>query len=331
MSTKKLNLPIIVIGVFIALIIYLSYEIFFRGLNLAPNKTYTLIVKKGSTGNSIRRELNTKNILPNPFIFRLFARLTGYDRSLKAGEYSIDAKTSVYKLLSNIHQGDVITYKIRFQEGHTFKQLRQVLAASKNVIQQTNGKTSAWLMQQLDSKQINPEGMFFPDTYNYPANTTDLSLLKKSYAKMQQLLSQQWQYRATNLPYKNSYQALIMASLIETEALKDNERALIASVLLNRLRKKMRLQVDTTVMYGLNIPYGQPLTKQDLKLPTPYNTYLNYGLPPTPIAMPSLSSIEAALHPAISNYLYYVAKPDGSHKFSTTYEQHKQAIAKYLL
>lgn len=330
MRLNKLICFIVVISLLVAVTTYFLYQIFIENLNIPLNESYVLLVKKGSNSAQIKKQLQRRQIISSPMSFHLWARLAGYDRSLKAGEYQLSSKLTIYSLLHKIQQGEVIQHHIRFQEGTTFSQMRKLLAKRKNIQKKITNLSASLIMKEMNSSYQSPEGMFFPDTYKYPANTSDLSILKKSYNKMQKILQNQWQNRQEKLPYKDKYQALIMASLIESEAAVDNERSLIASVLINRLNKNMRLQVDPTVMYGLNIPFGQPITKKDLKEMTPYNTYRNHGLPPTPIGMPSLNSIHAALHPAISNYLFYVAKDNGTHQFSVTYKEHRQAIAKYL-
>ena len=184
-------------------------------------------------------------------------------------------------------------------------------------------------MNQLGAGNINAEGLFYPDTYFFTWGNTDLSVLKTAYLKMQKILDLAWNNRAPNLPYQNAYQALIAASLIEKETAIAAEKPLISSVIINRLAKNMRLQIDPAVQYGAEKNFTNVITKKELKTKTPYNTYLNAGLPPTPICMPSESSILAALHPATTDYLFYVATGTGGHNFSASYVEHEQQVAVY--
>lgn len=182
-------------------------------------------------------------------------------------------------------------------------------------------------MSRISSSDVDPEGEFFPETYYYTKDVSDLVILKRAYDLMQSRLSEAWQMRAADLPYQNAYEALIAASLIEKEAYFASERPLIAGVLVNRLKKNMLIQFDPTVIYGLGLRYDGTIHKKDLLENTPYNTYVRKGLPPTPIAMPSMASIEAALHPDNTDYLYFVARKDKSHQFSKTLPEHHAAVA----
>ncbi len=207
-------------------------------------------------------------------------------------------------------------------------QIRRVFsnttALQKTVIDQSDPV----LMSTLGYPYNSPEGLFFPDTYLYTWGNKDTKILRQAYQHMQNFLNQQWEQKAENLPYKDAYQALIVASLIESETHVASERPLIAGIILQRLKKQMYLQIDPTVLYGVNKPFGSKITQDDLHNDNPYNTYRHYGLPPTPINMPSAPSIQAALHPIYTNALYYVARGDGTHTFSATYIQHLAAIKK---
>lgn len=307
------------------------YTVLIKTLAIPAGKVAQLNIQQGSSSRSIAKRLQAEGLIRYSTPFIVWARLLQLDRNMQAGDYALTNKLTPYQLMQRIHRGEVKQYKLRFIEGTTFRLMLNNLKNRKKITHTVNGYTADQIMQKVARAGLHPAGMFFPDTYHFTAGTTDLEMLRRAYHKMQQVAQQQWPERAANLPYKSFYQALIVASLIETEAAKASERELIASVLLNRLQKHMRLQVDTTVLYGLAKPYGTKVLPADLKVKTPYNTYLHRGLPPTPIAMPGLASIHAALHPAITDYYYYVAKRDGYHQFSHSYAQHKQAIQNYLL
>ncbi len=305
------------------------YVIFWRQLHVPPG--YILRVRPGDTSRDIAGQLSEKKVLNYQLPFIIYARLRQQDRHMQAGEYALPQSLTINQLVALIHAGRVIRYAIRFQEGVTFRQMLAQLAADSKITRLTADRSSVWVMQHLGYAYQSAPGRFFPDTYYFYRGDSDLKILGIAYTKMQSILQQQWAQRAAGLPYVTPYQALIMASMIESEAAVASERSIIASVLLNRLRKGMRLQVDTTVLYGLHKPFGSRLARSDLSIMTPYNTYMRAGLPPTPIGMPSQASIHAALHPAHTSYYYYVAKPNREHKFSVTYAEHKAAIAKYLL
>ena len=305
------------------------YAIFLRQLHVPPG--YILRVRPGDTSRDIANLLFRQKVLNYQLPFIVYARLQQQDRHMQVGEYALPEGLTINQLVALIHAGRVIRYAIRFQEGVTFKQMLAQLAGDSKITHLTADKNPVWVMQQLGYAHQLAPGRFFPDTYYFYRGDSDLKILGVAYTKMRSILQQQWSSSAAGLPYTTPYQALIMASMIESEAAVASERPIIASVLLNRLRKGMRLQVDPTVLYGLHKPFGSRLARSDLSMMTPYNTYMRAGLPPTPIGMPSQASIHAALHPAHTSYYYYVAKPNREHKFSVTYAEHKAAIAKYLL
>lgn len=281
-------------------------------------------------GQQLVWKLYNENIYRHPHFLMWYMKWHGYDNRIKSGEFAIRSKMDIRDLINDIVQGKVLYRKIIFIEGWTFKQMRKELYQDHNI----KGLTKTWTDQQIMTKLGHPneypEGLFFPDTYFYTSGNTDLDILRKAYDEMQGLLTQQWPLRDSSLPYKTSYEALIVASLIEKETAVEKERTLISGVILNRLKKNMRLQIDPSVIYGLGGQYTGKITMKDLKTPNAYNIYLNKGLPPTPICMPSKPSILAALHPEKSNFLFYVARGDGSHIFSENYKEHETAIAMYL-
>lgn len=287
------------------------------------------ILQPGGSIADIADLLHSKGYLDNPHEFILITKLSGNIHNIKAGEYLFVGPLTSWQLLQQLIRGEVVTHKLTIIEGWTFKQMLAAIATAKYVTHDLNGYTPEQIMEQLKLPAMQPEGIFFPATYHYQLGTTDKQILLMAYSAMQQHLAAEWKTRAANLPYTNSYQALIVASLIEKETSVPAERALVAGVILKRLQKNMYLQVDPTVIYGLGANYDGMITKTDLKTPTPYNTYTNKGLPPTPIALPGLAAIHAALHPKITDALFYVATGDGGHYFSATLQGQDAAIKKY--
>ena len=227
--------------------------------------------------------------------------------------------------------GDVITYKITFVEGSTFSDLRQTLAPAEKLVAKTINWSEAEVMAALGMPEQAAEGWFFPDTYTYSKGMQDLDLMRQANTRMQTLLAEVWASRATGLPYKSAYEALIMASIVERETGVPHEREAIAGVFVRRLQKGMRLQTDPTVIYGMDKNYQGKITRRNLREATPWNTYVIRGLPLTPIALPGEAALRASVSPAAGNTLYFVARGDGSHKFSATLEEHNQAVKEYQL
>lgn len=290
-----------------------------------------LVIPSGATIHSIAHELEQRGVLEHPSYLVLLARWRGVARDIKAGSYDITPTTTPAEFLHQIVAGKVAQYSLTLVEGWTFS---QVLATIRNnpYLQPTlEGLSIPEIMQRLGHPGQHPEGRFFPDTYKFPADMTDLAFLQGTYQLMQEHLAQEWQNRAPGLPYQSPYEALILASIIERESALPEERHLVARVFLNRLRKGMRLQADPTVIYGLGARFDGDLGRSDLRTDTPYNTYTRSGLPPTPICMPSLESLRAALHPAQGEALYFVSRGDGSHQFSATLKEHQAAVRTYQI
>ena len=286
-------------------------------------------LQPGSSLGSVAVQLHSQGVIPDSWRFRLLARMLGKAARIKAGHYTLGHALTPLALLDKLTQGEASTREIVFIEGWTFQQMRDALDAHPSVRHETTGLSAAAIMDKLGIKTEQPEGLFFPAKYYIDPGKSDLSILRRAYETMQQHLDTEWAARASGLPYDTPYQALIMASIVEKETGLSSERPLIAAIFINRLRTGMRLQTDPSVIYGLGEAYDGNLRKRDLQTDTPYNTYTRAGLPPTPIAMPGLDSIHAALHPARSDALYFVAKGDGSHQFSDTLEQHNRAVARY--
>jgi UPF0755 protein len=263
--------------------------------------------------------------------FELLARLLGTTQDIKAGYYRISAPMTPREILEKLERGDVVQSDVLLVEGWTFAQLRAALNASDALRHDSSGLSDAEILASIGATERHPEGLFFPDTYLFARGSSDLAVLRRAYRVMREHLEQEWARRAPDAPYKTAYEALIMASIVEKETGREAEREQIAGVLVNRLRIRMALQVDPTVIYGLGESFDGNLRKLHLKTDGPYNTYTRAGLPPTPIAMPGLASLRATLQPAKVDALYYVSRGDGTSEFSRTLQEHNRAVAKYQL
>ncbi len=299
-------------------------------LRLTPSSQEVSIEPKSGL-KSIANQLVKQGVLMEPWRFIILAKVLNKESFLQAGSYTLNRNITPYQLLLSLNHGKTTQGSITFIEGRTFEQMRVKLEKNEAVKHQIDSMTDAEILSMIGSEYHVAEGLFFPDTYYFDRNTEERLILQRSYHQMQNKLNKAWLARAQDLPYENSYQALIMASIIEKETGRAGERAMIAGVFVNRLRLGMRLQTDPTVIYGMGNKYQGNISKKDLLTDNAYNTYTRNGLPPTPIAMPGLGSIEAALHPAETKALYFVGKGDGSHAFSNSLEEHNRAVVKYQL
>ena len=283
-------------------------------------------VKNGTGFNKLCQQWQAKKWLDSCFKYQIVAKLDPSLTDLKAGLYELN-QGSVIDNIRRINEGEQVSFSFTIIEGQT---LRDVLAAIENTTKLNQDLTLDNLSQQIIGSDQHLEGWLYPDTYHYHAGDNASLLLKRAHILMKQVLTDAWQQRAKNLPINTAYEALIMASIIEKETGLASERPMIASVFTNRLNSKMRLQTDPTVIYGLGTAYDGDIKRKDLTSYTPYNTYRINGLPPTPIAMPSKAAILAAVNPPESDYVYFVAKGDGSHQFSKTLKAHNKAVQDYL-
>ena len=265
----------------------------------------------------------------SPWQFTLLARLANKSTEIKAGSYEVLAGITPLDLLEKLTRGDVSQAEIVVIEGKTFRQFRAQLDAHGEVRHDTQGLSDAEVLAGIGAAESHPEGLFFPDTYLFSKKTSDLDILRRAYRAMHAHLEREWPRRSPDTPLTNAYEALIMASIVEKETGKAADREHVSAVFTNRLRQRMLLQTDPTVIYGIGESFDGNLRKSDLLRDTPYNTYTRGGLPPTPIALPGLASLQAALHPANSSMLYFVARGDGSSQFSGSLEEHNRAVAKY--
>jgi len=286
-------------------------------------------LKAGSSLRSASQQMAEAGALHLPGAFEALGRVLGEAANVKAGNYELEPGLTPYGLLRKITRGDYTLVAITFPEGWTFRQMRKALDDHPAVRHDTAGLPDAEILQRLAMTGPSPEGWFFPDTYHFSHGTSDLRILRRAYRLMQAQLAAQWEKRDPGLPFASPYEALILASIVEKETGRAEERPLIAAVFVNRLRRGMKLQTDPTVIYGMGDAFDGNLRKRDLLADTPYNSYTREGLPPTPIAMPGLASLAAALGPAKSDALYFVARGDGSSIFSRTLAEHERAVTKY--
>lgn len=284
-------------------------------------------VKKGIGFNQLCHQWQANKWVDACWPFQLAAKIDPTLTNLKVGLYELN-NTSVISNIQKINQGQQVNFSFTIIEGQT---LRDVINSVHNASHLHNDLKLNQLGQQILNQDLKLEGWLFPDTYHYHNNDTASSLFKRAAKRMQETLNEAWPNRSAGLPYDSAYKALIMASIIEKETGLASERPLIASVFVNRLNQRMRLQTDPTVIYGLGEGFDGDIKRKDLRSYTPYNTYRINGLPPTPIAMPSKAAILAAINPPTAKYTYFVAKGDGSHQFSTTLKQHNAAVKKYIL
>ncbi len=297
-------------------------------LNLTEPET--IILSRGSSIRTLANQLIEKDLLENKYYFLIWGKLNRQETRLQAGEYVITPGLSLARLLNNMVAGNVVQHDLVLIEGYTFRQILQTIWQNSIITKQLENLSDEEIMTALGHEGEHPEGRFYPDTYYISRGVTDIELLKRAYDEMARILQEEWLQREENLPLKSSYEALILASIVEKESAIAEERPLIAGLFINRLRKKMRLQTDPTVIYGIE-NYDGNIRFRDLRKDTPYNTYTRHGLPPTPIALAGREAIHATLHPDKTNYLYFVAYGDGSgkHVFSTNLKDHEKAVDRY--
>ncbi len=292
---------------------------------------FEFTVDKGATWKGLSKKLVDEGLDCDPRMLWLLGRISGQAANIQAGNYRLEAGATPLSLLQKLNDGDVIPLSVTFVEGITFAELRAQLEITPGIRVTLKGLPVSEVLTRVGATEKHPEGLFFPDTYRYAGGSTDLDLLKKSYQTMQRKLAEAWETRAPNLPYRNPYEALIMASIVEKETGRAEDRPMVAAVFVNRLRLPMRLQTDPTVIYGMGARFDGNIRKSDLTTDTPYNTYTRDGLPPTPIALPGGASIRAALRPAQSESLYFVSRGDGTSHFSKSLDEHNRAVSKYQL
>jgi UPF0755 protein len=301
-------------------------------IELAPDQGQALFtVPAGATLRGIAHDLADRRWISSRFMFMMLAYQTDQQGALKAGEYAVKAGMRPPELLALLTSGKSIQFPVTLIPGITFREAVRRVAENDVFEIELSGLSDAEIMQRIGIEAEHPEGWLFPDTYLFDRGTTDTEILKRAYQRMRSVLDDEWATRAQGLPIETPYQALILASIVEKETGVPSERPQIAGVFARRLQQGMKLQTDPTVIYGMGEDYDGNIRRPDLTRPTPYNTYVIQGLPPTPIALPGREAINAVLHPADGEALYFVARGDGSHHFSATLDEHNCAVRHYQL
>ena len=309
---------------------WMAYKAFLTTpLTLTESTIY--VVEQGASLTSIARDLEQAGLIANAQHLRWYGRYTGQASRIRAGEYRLTSDLVPDTLLALLVSGRSIDYNLTLLEGWNIRQVRAAVAGHDALTHTLEGVDDAELMTRLGREGEHPEGRFFPDTYQFPRGTSDLDFLRRALNTMDRELEKAWAERAEGLPLTTPYEALILASIVEKETGQPDERDTIAGVFTRRLQKGMKLQTDPTVIYGMGERFDGNIRRKDLREDTPYNTYVHFGLPPTPIAMPGRDALHAAVNPAPGKALYFVSKGDGSHAFSATLKEHNAAVAKYQL
>lgn len=316
----------------VVLLLFVGYVFYVLNTPMTlTNPPAVIDIAPGSSLKGVAEQLDDLGVVDSALIFNLYARVNNSGHRIKAGEYQFQRSQNEREVLGQLVKGEVVQHVFTIVEGWSFRQMMEAFSHLQKIEHKLKDLTDAEVMAQIGYPKVHPEGRFYPDTYYYTRGTSDIQLLRRAYQRMENVLRQEWQNRADELPYKSPYDALIMASIVEKETGLASERGQIAGVFVRRLQKGMRLQTDPTVIYGLGASYNGNIRRKHLKQPTPYNTYVIKGMPPTPIAMPGRDAIHAALHPEAGSSLYFVARGDGGHYFSTTLSEHSAAVKKYQL
>jgi UPF0755 protein len=288
-------------------------------------------VEPGMPARAVVQAMSNGGVQVQPQLLYWWIRLSGQARQIKAGSYEITGNPTPRTLVAKLVRGEVAQRTVTLLEGLTFAQWRGLLGAAPHLKPEIQDLSDAAIMEKLGRPGVPPEGRFFPDTYTYAKGSSDLLVLRRALQEMDQRLATAWAQRAADSPLRSPDEALILASIVEKETGSPADRAQIAGVFNNRLRKGMLLQTDPTVIYGLGAKFDGNLRKRDLQTDTPWNTYTRAGLPPTPIAMPSMDALLAAVQPAQTAALYFVSRGDGTSEFSATLQDHNRAVRKYQL
>ena len=286
-------------------------------------------VNAGSSLRSAASQMREAGMVVDTDLLALLARAFRADTGIKAGSYSVTAGVTPLQLLDKLIRGKVTQGEMILVEGWTFRQWRARMDAHPDLRHETRGLSEQQIAERIGLATTRLDGLLFPDTYLFDKQSSDLDLVARAVRAMDKRLAAEWAQREAGLPYKTPYEALVMASIVEKETGRESDRPMIAAVFVNRLRRGMLLQTDPTVIYGMGEAFDGNLRRRDLLADTPYNTYTRAGLPPTPIAMPGQASLRAALHPAVSEALYFVARGDGSSHFSKTLDEHNMAVNRF--
>lgn len=331
MTMRQYRVIICIVTAFILIGVWFlfSWIAFLKTPLVVNDHGYEYTIPKNASLRFVINDLYILNIIKNKHFFWLLIFLKNNQHKLESGEYLFPKGTTPGRLLFQIMHGSGMVYHtFTIVPGWSFYHLRKAMNAEKNLLHTSRNLSDAAIMKLLKHSELKPEGLFFPDTYLFVKGSSDIALLKQAFKLMQEKLNKEWATRDVSVLYKTPYEALIAASMIEKETGVDTERDVISGVLYNRLQKNMLLQIDPTVIYDIGAHYRGKLYKKDLLRNTPHNTYIHKGLPPTPIAMPGMESLHAALHPKHHHFLYFVAKgnDDSEHQFSQTFKEHEHAI-----
>ena len=298
-------------------------------------QNYRLRIEKGQGLASVSQQLANDNVVYSKLAVRLSGKINGLDNNIRPGSYKIPSKASTWEIVQYLKNKRPDATTVRIIEGLRFKDMRKIINENPDLRHDTRDWSDEQLLAEIDpnAPSTHPEGLFFPESYETDQGNSDLQIYRAAYKMMQTYLNEAWDGRDKDLPYKNPYELLIMASIVEKESAHEGDRKDIAAVFRNRLEKGMRLQTDPTVIYGMGDAYQGNIRRKDLETDTPYNTYTRAGLTPTPIALPSKAALEAAAHPNQNDYLYFVAKMDGTNRshFSKTLDEHNDAVRQYIL
>jgi len=308
--------------------LFLSFRTLYIPIEV-PNTNTMFEISAGSSLAKVSNDLTNAGLIEDSVFFILLAKWRNAENSIQAGEYSLDGNITPAQLLRKFVAGETLQYRLTLVEGWTFDQALNEIWLSEKVNIELAGLSKSEISASLNLETENPEGMFFPDTYFYTAGTSDREILLRAKENLENILADAWGNRLGALPLESSYEALILASIIEKESSVESERGHISGVFVRRLEQGMRLQSDPTVIYGLGPDFDGNIKSKDLRNETAYNTYRIKGLPPTPIALAGIESIEASVNPLPSSYLYFVATGDGGHEFSSSLEEHNAAVNEY--
>ena len=296
---------------------------------IQEESTEIFTVYPGDSASIISARLASEGKILHADLMSIYVKLAGFEKSIQEGEYLLDAEITLAELVEKMVNGDKYQHRITFLEGWSLSQVLAELRSKDSISQEIDNNDPSHIAKLLGLEVANAEGMLFPDTYFFTRGTSDIEILKRANAKLNDVLESAWKSKAVGLPFSNSYESLILASVIEKESGLNTERRRISGVFLRRISLGMRLQSDPTVIYGMGSKYQGNITRQDLSEVTAYNTYRIDGLPPTPISLAGKSSIDASLNPSRSEFLYFVSRGDGSHQFSETLAEHNAAVNKY--
>jgi len=319
-----------IVGIFLVLIVAIGAGFIYWTTQPISSSAHEFTIKSGSGLRSSAQQIADAGVPIQPMLFEVLARLNNQQNKIKAGTYLAQAGITPQELLNKTVRGEFLQFSLTLIEGWTFKQMRHAILQHPYLQHDTANLAEQEILAKLNSESTRAEGLFFPDTYLFPKGSSDMAVYSQAFNQLQQHLLAAWKQRdGQATPFKNPYEALILASIVEKETGLKSDRKMIAGVFVNRLRKGMLLQTDPTVIYGMGDLYQGNIRKSDLLRDTPYNTYTRTGLPPTPIALVGLESINAALNPARTDALFFVSRGDGSSQFSNNLNDHNRAVNSY--